>query len=653
MSNRLYPVLAVWLLTATAFIPAADEGRPNVLLITIDTLTADHLGVYGYSQIETPNIDKLASEAMIFEKAISPVPLTLPSHASILTGVYPLYHGIRDNAGFVLGAQHLTLAEILKEQGYATGAFVGSFILDSRFGLDQGFDTYFADFELTGLDTIAPGLIQRPAGEVAEEAMEWITAQKSEKQPFFCWAHFYDPHAPYEPPEPFATRYSSSLYDGEIAYVDQVIGNFLDSLKNQGLYEKTVIIVTSDHGESLGEHVEKTHGYFIYESTQLVPLVWKSPDKRYRPGRAAVTVRLIDIAPTILQQLGIRAPAVMQGTGLVRELLGRPGPVLQAYAESFYPRLQFGWSELRSLYRFPYKYIEAPRPELYNLETDPNEKFNLIKSRQSIANSLREQLMELIERYSPSTEVEQVEMDAETAAALASLGYITLSAGTSVGDNSYQDLPDPKDKVSIYVETTETYSLIRKGKYPEAIRSFEKILREDPTATFVYHSMGTAYSKMGRDKEAVEAFLKAAEAFPSDAMLFFNMGSSYLRLADWENAEKSFDKTLELDPAHFRARGNLASLWLQQSRFEEALDASLKILKKHPTYEVALFDAGVASAALEKPKVAIEYLEKARQVNPQNPRTYQYLAQLYDGIGDSEKASEYLAKAKALSAKPR
>ncbi|HUV14125.1 MAG TPA: tetratricopeptide repeat protein, partial [Acidobacteriota bacterium] len=478
-------------------------------------------------------------------------------------------------------------------------------------------------------------------------------AQKSGKQPFFCWAHFYDPHAPYEPPEPFATRYSSSLYDGEIAYVDKVTGEILDSLKRQGLFERTVIIVTSDHGESLGEHVEKTHGYFIYESTQLVPLIWKSPGERYQPGHTAGTVRLIDIAPTVLQQLGIRAPAVMQGTGLVRELLGRPGPALQAYAESYYPRLQFGWSELRSLYRFPYKYIEAPQPELYDLETDPNEKLNLIESRRSIANSLRDQLMELIERYSPSTELEQEEIDAETAAALASLGYVTLSAGTSVDDDSYQDLPDPKDKVSIYVETTETYSLIRKGKYPEAIRSFEKILREDPTATFVYHSMGTTYSKMGRDKEAVDAFLKAAKTFPSDATLFFNMGSSYLRLADWENAEKCLDKAIELDPTHFRARGNLASLWLQQGRFEEALEASLEILQKHPNYEVGLFDAGVASAALGKAKAAIEYLEKARQVNPQNPRTYQYLSQLYDAAGEPEKAQEYLSKAKELGVKPR
>ena len=261
--------------------------------------------------------------------------------------------------------------------------------------------------------------------------------------------------------------------------------------------------------------------------------------------------------------------------------------------------------------------------------------------------------MELIERYSPTTEVEQGEMDAETAAALASLGYVTLSAGTTTGDNSYLSLPDPKDKVSIYVETTETYSLIREGKYPEAIRSFEKILREDPTATFVYHSMGTAFSKMGRDREAVNAFVKAAEAFPADSTLQFNMGSSYLRLSEWENAEKCFNKTVELDPTHFRARGNLATLWLQQGRFEEAHNASLQILQKHPRYEVALFDAGVASAALGRGRDAIDYLEEAREVNPKNSRTYQYLAQLYEAAGETEKAKEYLTKAKDLGAKPR
>lgn len=653
MLIKLLPTVSVWFLLVAASAATIEEQPPNVLLITIDTLRADHLAAYGYSAIETPHLDRLASESMVFERVVSPVPLTLPSHASILTGTYPLYHGIRDNAGFVLGSQQLSLAEVLKEQGYATGAFVGSFILDSRFGLDQGFDTYFADFDLTGLDTIAPGLIQRPAGEVAEKALDWITAQEQGGKPFFCWTHFYDPHAPYAPPEPFATLYANRLYDGEIAYVDRVIGEMLDSLKKQELYGNTVVIVTSDHGESLGEHLEKTHGFFVYESTQLVPLIWKSASSRYQPGRTGETVRLIDIAPTVLQQLGIRSPAVMQGTGLVRVLLGRSGPGLQAYAESYYPRLQFGWSELRTFYRFPYKYIEAPRPELYNLEADPGEGTNLYESQQSVARSLRAELMELIERYSPATEAKREAMDVETAAALASLGYVTLSAGKGIGDQSYLELPDPKDKAAIYVETTETYSLIREGKFLEALRSFEQILREDPTATFVYHSMGTAYSKMGRHHEAVEAFRKAAAAFPSDAMLFFNMGTSYLHLQDWENAEQSFNRTLELDPAHFRARGNLATLWLQHGRFTEAFEASIAILQNHPTYEVALFDAGVASAALGNEGAAIQFLEKAREVNPKNSRTYQYLAQLYEAAGAPDKAREYLSKAKELGVGPK
>jgi arylsulfatase A-like enzyme/Flp pilus assembly protein TadD len=637
----------VWLSLAC---PLAGETRQNVLLVTIDTLRADHLGCYGSKQVRTPNLDALAARGTRFRHVTAPVPLTLPSHASILTGVYPLHHGIRDNTGFILAPEQLTLAEILSSLGWETGAFVGSFVLDARFGLNQGFDRYVSDFDLSGLDTVAPGLIQKRAGEVKTAAVDWLRHRRHPERPFFAWVHFYDPHAPYEPPGEFARAYARHPYGGEVAYVDQVIGELLDDLKSMGQDRDTIVIVTSDHGESLGEHGEKTHGFFIYEATQAVPLIWWTPG--VEGGRVVETpVRLIDIAPTILQQLGQRVPASMQGAGLLRALLGREPADAPAYAESYYPRLQFGWSELRSLYRPPYKYIEAPEPELYDLSRDPGETTNLYSSRQSLGRSLRQELMDLIQRYGAGGAGSSRQLDAETAAALASLGYVSLSAGTSVGDRSYLDLPDPKRKVGLYERTTETYTLLRTGKYREALASFETILKEDPGAAFVYHPMGMAFARMGRHQEAVTWFRRAESAFPADAMLYFNLGSSLLRLQNWAEAEAAFRKAVELDPAHFRARANLAGLWLQAGQAEAALKAAEEVLATHPNYETALVNAGMAAATMGRVPQAIRYLEQAAALNPENPRTLLALADLNERSGNSGAAAEYRRKAAAV--KPR
>ncbi|MDA2924965.1 sulfatase-like hydrolase/transferase, partial [Acidobacteria bacterium AH-259-L09] len=636
--RRLVSILAALFILASALVSAqSSRDKWNVVLITVDTLRADHLEAYGYKKVRTPNINRLATQGAVFEDVVAPVPLTLPSHASILTGVYPLYHGIRDNAGFVLEDDQITLAEILSANGFATGAFVGSFVLDSRFGLDQGFDTYFADFQLTGMEVIAPGYIQRKAEEVEKRATEWLNKQVSRGQPFFCWIHFYDPHAPYDPPEPFSTRYRNRLYDGEIAYVDTVLGKLLDFLKDAAIHDETMVILTSDHGESLGEHQEKTHGYYIYQATQHVPLIWVTPDRRFAGKRVGGTVGLIDIAPSILQILGIHVPEVMQGVGLLKALLGGDQPHRDLYAESFYARLRFGWSELRGFYRHPYKYIEAPKPELYNLRDDPQERENLYEKNRSIANSLRKELMETIDRYSlKKADKNPQKLDPDVVKALAALGYVSLRTGRTGKDRSYLDLPDPKEKIDIFNKATETYTLIRTQKFSAALKSLLEILAEDPKAVFVFHLLGTVYSKTGKHQKAVEAFRKAAQAFPQDSMLFFNMGNSYLRLGKWTEAAKAFEKVLSIDPSHFRAQSNLATLWLQQGHFEKALTASEMILKKHPEYEPALFNAGLSRAALGQSDRAIIYLKRVVSVNPRNAEAYQYLGQLYMKKGESQ-----------------
>lgn len=638
--RRLLPWLLTGCLPAVALFAAPRGAERNVLLITIDTLRADHLGCYGARTVATPNLDRLAEESVRFEWVVSPAPLTLPTHASLLTSVYPTYHGVRDNSGFVLGQEQLTLAEVLRERGYRTGAFVGAFVLDARFGLDQGFDVYRSDFPLSGRETIAPGLIQKRAEEVAAAALEWLDRPGRFERPFFCWIHFYDPHAPYEPPEPFRSRYRGDLYSGEVAYVDQVLGDLFRELRARGWWDDTTVIVTSDHGESLGEHGEETHGFFVYEACQRVPLLWKTPDKRVTPKTVGGLVRLIDVAPTLLQELGIRVPAVFQGRGLWGSLRQGRVPPQVAYAETYYPRLQFGWSELRAFYRPPYKYIEAPQPELYDLSRDPEEKTNLYASHQALAGSLRAALFETIQRFSASSPPQAGAMDPETAAALASLGYVTVSAGLGSLDRSYLELPDPKEKLPIYQATTETYALMRTGRFEEALRVFSAILEKDPQASFVYHSMGMAYARLGRHEEAVRTYRRAVEAGQENGMLWFNLGTSLLHLQRWDEAEAAFRKALALDPAHFRAKTNLASLLLNRRQFAEALRLCEEVLQVHPDYEVALFNAGVAAAGLGRLETAVAYLEKVLAVNPANRAARENLLRLYEATGDSAKARQ-------------
>jgi arylsulfatase A-like enzyme/Tfp pilus assembly protein PilF len=632
-----FAILFVCFFPCSILLGAQDSKPWNVILITVDTLRADHLEPYGYTQIRTPHINRLAQQGAVFEHVIASSPLTLPSHASILTGTFPFYHGVQDNVGFILSEDPITLAEVLSESGFATGAFVGSFVLDSRFGLDQGVDTYVADFQLTGMEVIAPGYIQRKAEEVMDFATRWIEEQISVGRPFFGWIHLYDPHAPYNPPPEFSTLYPDRLYDGEVAYVDSVLESLGKFLSDSRIEEETMLVLTSDHGE-------KTHGYFIYEATQHVPLIWVTPDGSLAGKKVADTVRLVDIAPTVLQLLDIEVPSAMQGSGLTPLLVeGKQGPRV-AYAETHYPRLHFGWSELRALYRFPYKYIEAPKPELYDLDKDPDEINNLFRTDSTLAESLQNELTELIAQPSRPSSQSLAGMNPQVAQALGSLGYVNSRSSAS----SQDALVDPKDKVRLYGKVTDAHALIASGNLPGAIRALEAVLTEDPEAIFIHHSLGLVHSRMGRHQKAVEAYAKASEAFSEDPLLFFNMGTSYLQLKQWDDAAQAFERVLDIDSSHYRARSNLASLWLQAGRFQAALRASELILVKHPSYEPALFNAGLSSFALEKEDQAIAYLLRVLEINPRNANAYQYLSRVYRKRGEVDRANEYLAKAREL-----
>src|SRR5277367_2121384 len=381
-SFRRWMVLLAGLAALHAVAQTSAKPPANVVLITIDTLRADHIGCYGYKEIKTPSIDGLAADGARFERAFAVVPVTLPSHSAMLTGTYPMLSGMHDFSGNKLGALQPTLASVLKQAGYQTGAVVSAAVLDSRFGLNQGFDFYYDHFDFSRLDERNLDEMERPGNVAADVAMDWL-AKNSQKK-FFLWMHLYDPHFPYRPPEPYNREYADRPYDGEIAFADEQVGRLLKFLKEKGIYKNTVIVLCGDHGESLGEHGEKTHGFFIYNATMHVPLIIRVPGNAATETVIADPASLVDIMPTVLSAVGVEIPSQVQGRNLFpdrrhaeanRSTQAARDRVL--YGETFMPRIHFNWSELRASENTKYHFIDAPRPELYDLAKDPGEVHNL------------------------------------------------------------------------------------------------------------------------------------------------------------------------------------------------------------------------------------------------------------------------------------
>lgn len=429
---------AVIVAAAIAYNAQGGQRPDNVVIVTLDTTRADRLSAYGYMNATTPHLDRLAAEGVVFNQAQSVAPLTLPAHASLFTGLLPPAHGVRDNAGEALAANQTTLAEILRAHGFRTGAFVGSIVLEPKRGLAQGFDVY---------DSVAsPGAglplerRQRRAEEVIDRATAWLSASAGER--FLLWAHLYDPHRPYDPPEPF--RSISDPYLGEIAYADSQLGRLVGALEARGLLDRTLLVVAGDHGESLGDHGERDHGIFVYESVVRVPLIVRAPG--LRPARVAEVVRLTDILPTVLETLGIPEIQAVDGvslSGLMRGTARNLG--LEAYAESLYPQ-RFGWSALHAIREERFKFIDAPRPELYDLERDPFEQRNIYDERPVLARALRERLTAIRARHSADPAPQATGVSAELRESLAALGYVASTPRPAIGGSD--SLLDPKDCIA-------------------------------------------------------------------------------------------------------------------------------------------------------------------------------------------------------------
>ncbi|MFC1739035.1 sulfatase [Planctomycetota bacterium] len=431
----------------------AEKDIRSIILISIDTCRADYLGCYGYPRRITPNIDKFAEESILFNNVISPVPITLPAHSSMLTGTTPPYHGVHYNYDYKLDKSNVTLAEILKDNGFTTGAVISSFILDSQFGLDQGFDYYhdrFVNTPNTNIDN------ERKGEEASRLAIQWLEKNKSKKS--FLFLHYYDPHHNYEPPEPFATNFKDNLYAGEISYTDYCIGKVIKKLKSMSMYESSLIIITGDHGEMLGEHGEVTHMYFIYQSAVKVPLLLKLPG-RSKPERTDETVGIIDIVPTICGALEIAAPSGLQGKDLLEK--SRQDKNRYIYCESLYPT-KYQANSLLGVVTEGLKYIQTTRPELYDLTNDPQESVNLVGKQPQRARILQDKLKQILEqnirKRGPDSKLELSEEDKRR---LESLGYVASSVAEDFSFD--QSKEDPKDLIDFHQKNARAHQLILKN----------------------------------------------------------------------------------------------------------------------------------------------------------------------------------------------
>lgn len=498
-----------------------------VILISIDTLRADHLPAYGYTKVETPALEAFRKEALLFESAYTHVPLTLQSHACLFTGCLPAVHGVRDNLGYSLSPAVETLPTLLGRNGYATGGAVSAIVLSSGSGISRGFDFYDDAVEPTEAHQVV-GRVQRPGDQTAAALEAWIDGVAS--RPFLAFLHLYEPHSPYTPPEPWKSRYAGSPYDGEVAAADAVVGRFLDHLRGKGLYDRAIVVLFSDHGEALGEHGEDEHGIFLYRETTHVPLMIRLPGGLRGGERIASLTALTDVFPTITSLLGLPAPDGSRLAGL--PLLGPRAvavdPGRRVYAETYFPRIHLGWSDLAALTSLRHQYIEAPKPEIYDLVADPGETRNLADTRPPELRSFKVEMEKLKGSF-----VKPGAVDREEAAKLAALGYI--SAGGLPDDAS---LPDPKEMIGSLRDVKTAFGLFTSGRNEDAAVAFRALLDRNPKMLDVWDAYAQVLFRLGRADESLAAMKKGIELSPGAAPGFLlSMASLYLSAGKLDEAE--------------------------------------------------------------------------------------------------------------------
>ena len=683
-------VSAVWLLVKSRFFSSKIR---NVILISIDTCRADHLSCYGYWCKTTPNIDAVAADGILFSHAIAPVAITLPSHSSMLTGTIPPYHGVHDNLGYILDDQsNVTLTEILQQNGYTTGAIVSSFVMDSEFGLCQGFDSYNDRF-VEPIPSIYKN--ERRGGEASRFACNWLEEHKNE--PFFLFLHYYDPHQAYDPPEPFATTFRYNLYAGEIAYVDHCIGQVIKKLKDLDLYDPTLLIITSDHGEGRGEHSETTHGYFIYQSTVHVPLIIKVPAGPKGKKVNDVT-GLVDIVPTVCSFLGLVPPSPIHGKDLSGFLKGQKRTEKEEryiYCESLTPTI-YGCSPLFGVATDNWKYIYAPRAELYDLRKDPVETLNLADEAPKRARLLQGHLKGILEQQSRSNLTNsRLALSEESIRRLESLGYIAAGS-TFEGFEFDETRKEPKDFIGLHDQVVYLNGLVRVEAHSEAESVCRQIVAEYPEymlnsflkgkvaavggdgeqaikyyADFLsrvedadnggvtdqvndyydrqflgrcicaaHNEMAKTFHRLGENKKAIMHYMKVLETKPVFSETYCNLGSVYLKENMLNKAIEYYAKALELEPDLLEAHQYIADALLKQGNFEKAVRHYSQALRLRPELHQVQNNLNVAKSLREQ--------TESLQNNPNQPGLHESLGIFFHQMDNFEKAIYHWNKALEL-----
>jgi len=634
----------------------------NVLFIIIDTLRSDRVGFSGYD-IDTPHMDFLAAGGTRFTNTFCQYPMTLPSHVSIMTSTFPQYHGIKNNGYYVLDESYTTLAEVLKSSGYTTSAFIGAVVLESKFGLAQGFDTYEDTFKTP--DFLKALEAQNLAEDVYASARSWFETNYQNK--FFMWVHFYDPHAPYTPPPPYDQKYTNP-YDGEVAYTDVYVGKLIEMLKEKGLLQKTLVILTSDHGEGLEEHNEVTHGVFLYDTTVQVPLVFYCPGVVPSERTIDKQVRTVDLMPTICDILDIRPPEALHGSSLV-PLIEKDSPEgFDSYAETYFPFLSNGWAPLKSVRTQEYKYIAAPKPELYDLLQDPKESKNILDGKPGVARELIAKLQKFEKQYASQKEPNRKTLSHEESEKLRSLGYVEF---VSEGALETSGLPDPKDKIEVFNQIQKAYDHFWKGRVAEAQKILEDVAPLDPENPGLHYLrgrlffmkgqfadalnesvkvfqrnnkhtdalllMGLCYLNLNKPHEAIKELAKIAQIVPEDTESLSLMSMAYRDLEDFASAKDYIEKALTIDPGNLKLRLQLAETLDLMNEDESALREYEYLLEKDLQNPRAYSSIGIFYMNRGQEEKGIAFLEESLRLSP-IPDIYYYLGFAYRKVGRNREA---------------
>ena len=641
------------LLVCLTLAVGCSRGQPaNVLIISLDTTRGDRFGTTGYEAAYTPNFDAFSRDrAVQFDNAISAIPVTFPSHSTIMTGTYPVFHGVRDNDGFYLDDEVTTLAEILGAEGFTTAAFLASFPLDSQFNLDQGFETYDDDFqadwseaERRSRNALSFGFLERTADRVNRAVERWLDRNATER--FFLWVHYFDPHQAYEPPAPYDSQFAGELYDGEIAFMDEHFGELLRMLEAREILDNTVIVVVGDHGEGLNQHGEPTHASMLYDTTARVPLMIAAPGGRFEAGRRVTPqVRTLDVAPTVLDLLGLPLGDDMQGESLV-PLMSDPKRPWQSEAliETNFSYYHYGWAPIRALRTDRWKLVDAPKPELYDLQADPDELYNLASRQPEKVAELTDRLARLARTVSaPSLDRSiAVEVDSETREKLLALGYVAGSANSTTlaapfpAPEELAKMPNPLDQALTLTFINSSMELIRTQHFDQAARVAREGLLMDPDNPRLHGVLAQALGNLGVYDEALEA-AETMQRLQDDLPWSYSLaGRIHLARGDLEQALNAFTRVIELSPRDVQTLNILANIYSRLERHEEAiahLEAVLDSDEGSWGVHVAL---GQSYALSEQWEQARQAFQRALDLNPYSPVVLYDIAVFYRHVGDNE-----------------